>query len=532
MQDDKPIKSEINNNNQCLYELLRQKRNEIAKEVGLEPFKILHNKHLREIVEKQPKSIEEIASIKGIGIKKALKYGQFILEIIKDLNLSSPVKTHKEEKIFSVSEYIDSLNQILTPQTAIIIGEVSNVSPRVNYTFFSLHDKNADALLNCFVWQNRLEEFAVELKEGLELKIAGFPKIYERYGKLTFEVEYLGLIGEGALKIALEKLKKKLEVEGYFALERKKALPKYVTRIGLITSGFGDAKNDFLTHLNKFGLKIYFYDVRVEGLYAVEDITEAIRWFNENLLGVEVLVLTRGGGSLESLQAFNSEAVAKAIFSSKIPIINGVGHENDITIADLVADVRASTPTDAAKILSDPWKNGSKNLSIIGVNIVSLFLSNLKNYLITIESSEKNLYKIAKEILATKLSVLNNLQNNLGYQFGNLLQRVKETQLLFSNNQEILKRLTLGYTKEINSLEQAFSYENKRWLTYFNNKLLNIEQKLNLGSPEIRLKQGYSIILSANKKIVKSCKQIKFGDILNLKFHRGGASSKVERIYE
>lgn len=521
----------MNEYNQNLYELLRQKRNEVAKAANVEPFMILHNKVLKEITEKKPKDVEELSKIKGMGSKRIKKYSRFILETIKNFS-SINVHVNSEEKIFSVSEYIDLLNQILIPQTAIIIGEVSNVNSRGNYTFFSLHDKNTDALLNCFIWQNKLEEFAVELKKGLELKIAGFPKIYERYGKLTFEVEHLGLIGEGALKLALEKLKKKLETEGYFALERKKLLPKYVERIGLITSGFGDAKNDFLTHLNKFGLKIYFYDIRVEGLYAVEDIIRAIRWFNENLLDIEVLVLTRGGGSLENLQAFNSEAVAKAIFSSKIPIVNGVGHENDITIADLVADVRASTPTDAAKILSDPWKNGLKYLSMAGVNIISLFLSKFKNYLFTIESSEKNLYKTVRDILDKKLSVLNNLKNNLGYQFDNLLQKVKETQLLFSNNQEILKRLTLEYAKEINSLEGTFSYENKRWLIYLNNKLLNIEQKLNLGSPEIRLKQGYSIILNADKKIVKSCKQIKIGDALNLKFYQGSAFSKVERTYE
>ena len=127
-------------------------------------------------------------------------------------------------------------------------------------------------------------------------------------------------------------------------MERKKPIPRFCERIGLITSKYGKgAKPDFEKHLVPFGFKVYFYDVRVEGMSAISQIVEAIQWFNKNMLDLDVLILIRGGGDWESLQAFNSEEVVRAIASSRIPVICGVGHESDITLADLAADLRAST---------------------------------------------------------------------------------------------------------------------------------------------------------------------------------------------
>ena len=157
-------------------------------------------------------------------------------------------------------------------------------------------------------------------------------------------------------------LMKKLEAEGLFSPEHKTPIPNFAKNIGLITAADREAMNDFITHLAPHGLDIELYDVRVEGARAVEQIVEAIEYFNKNRPETEVLVLTRGGGSLESLQAFNAEAVARAIFASRIPIICGVGHERDVSIADFVADMRASTPTHAAKIISESWERGALEL--------------------------------------------------------------------------------------------------------------------------------------------------------------------------
>lgn len=519
----------MKNNPQYLYELLREKRNKLARDTNVKPYMILQNKVLQTISEIKPATLEELGKIKGMGEKKLAKYGAIILKTINNSNDKSDSNT-QAEKVFSVAEYIDYLNQLLIPQKAIIVGEISSVSLRENYTFFSLHDKEQEALLNCFVWKDRLDSFAVELKEGLELKVVGFPRIYEKYGKMTFEVEFIGLIGEGALKLAFEKLKKKLEAERYFNIERKKRIPDYIQRVSLITSNFGEAKNDFITHLGNFGFKINFFDVRVEGIYAIDDIISSIRWFNENLLDVEALVLTRGGGSLESLQAFNSEQVARAIFSSRIPIITGIGHENDITIADLVADKRASTPTDAARLLSDPWRNVSGLLSSIQTNMLSLISMSIREFDKRIFISNKDLITSVNRIILSKIQKLNDLQILLGSQFKDIINRTKDVQVRFLNNWEIIKRKMSSITHGITSREHLLLYASSHWIERISRDLSNLEDKLQLSSPEARLKHGYSIITTVDRKIVKGAKDIKIGDNLNLKFYQGSASSKVERI--
>lgn len=491
-----------------LFEILRQQRNRWAEEARIKPFMVLHNKSLREIAKKKPATIKELLAIRGIGPKKTEQYGNLILETIKRFNQGLLLETKAEEKVFSVGEYIDFLNKILVPQRAVVQGEVGEVKHRKGYTFFKLLDKAEKAVLDCFVWQNRLDDFGIELKEGLEIRVVGFPKIFKPRGSFSFEVEHIGLVGEGALKQAFEVLKRKLAMAGFFAKERKKPIPTYVERVGLITSGFGDAKNDFLTHLGNFGFKIYFYDVRVEGFYAVEDLVSAIRWFNENMLDIEILVLTRGGGSLESLQAFNSEALAKAIFGSKIPVITGIGHENDETIADLVADFHASTPTHAARVLSDPWRKAN----------------------LLLDSFEKSITGSFDNSLNSRLEKIGYLKRELTLLFERVFERYRKTETVFLNSLARLENQISQISFSFKSLENSLMRELEIWLKSLFSYLTQVEEKLNLVDPISRLKQGYSIVYNKAQRVIKSTKQIKIGESLDLRFYQGGAASRVEKI--
>ncbi len=259
------------------------------------------------------------------------------------------------DQAISVHEFLEQVNTLLSVQRVLVQGEITRVDRRAGYTFFTLKDTQQEAILSCFAWEYRLSLTSFHLKEGQEIQVFGFPEIYIRSGRFNFHVEQILLLGEGALQKAFEALKKQLEQLGFFASERKKPLPRFVKNIGLITSEAGDAVKDFLTHLGQHDFELSFFNVKVEGIYAIEEIVKALRYFNEQPEPSEVLVLIRGGGSLESLQAFNSEAVARAIFASKIPVLTGIGHEKDFTIADFVADARASTPTHAGRILGDPW---------------------------------------------------------------------------------------------------------------------------------------------------------------------------------
>jgi len=295
------------------------------------------------------------------------------------------------DEIYTVSRFLDEINELVNPKKVTIQGEVNKVDIRGNAVYFTLIDPSDKSILNCFVWSFKLKSFGIDLKEGVEIKVLGYASVYKPFGKLSFQAEYISPVGEGAQKAAYEKLLKTLETAGYFAPERKRPIPPYIKTIGLITSENADAKKDFETHLGNFGFKIIFYDVRVEGLKSIDNIIEAINWFNQNTTDAEVLVLTRGGGSLESLQSFNSEAVAKAIFSSRIPIISAVGHENDITIADLTADLRASTPTHAGKILSQYWSQAQNLVDNYDSNIRSIFKKILNQLYTDLAILEKNL---------------------------------------------------------------------------------------------------------------------------------------------
>ena len=255
-------------------------------------------------------------------------------------------------RIFSVSEYVGYLNEALAERDAVVEGEVSEY--RVNqgkWVFFKIKDENA--VLDCFGVVFKLK---FPLEDGMRVRLYGRPGIYAKSGKFSITVEWVEPVGAGALKRAFELLKAELEKEGLFARERKRAIPRFPKRIGLITSREAAAYKDFIKVLqHRFGgIEIYFYHVQVQGAEAAADIARAFEYFNAHQpeFQLDAVVLIRGGGSMEDLAAFNSRETAYAVFGSLAPVVVGVGHEQDVTIADFVADVRASTPSNAAELVA------------------------------------------------------------------------------------------------------------------------------------------------------------------------------------
>lgn len=315
------------------------------------------------------------------------------------------VKTGEEalgntsESVLSVGTFLSQINTMLESVRVSIRGEISSVDTRGKAVYFTLSDPKEKATLSCLIWVNKLQSMGLELKEGMDVVIVGSPSIYKPFGKFSVNADYISPVGEGALKQAFEALKRKLEEQGYFSQHRKRALPSYPKNIGLITSEFGDARKDFITHLGSHGFSIFFKDVRVEGVQSIDSIVTAIQWFNSHAPQVEVLVLTRGGGSLESLHAFNSREVAEAIFASRIPVISAVGHENDISIADMVADVRASTPTHAGKLLSEYWNRAPEYITQLEQTIISRFTQSAQGIENKIALFEQNIIHLFKRQL-------------------------------------------------------------------------------------------------------------------------------------
>src|SRR5713226_5079174 len=258
-----------------------------------------------------------------------------------------------ERKVWTVSELTGRIRDLLAGEFPDIWveGEISNChEAQSGHLYFTLKDPKAQVRCVCFRNQVRLLKFRPE--DGLHVLVRGSVSVYEPRGEYQINVEHVEPVGVGALQLAFEQLKKKLAAEGLFEPERKKPLPLLPRRIGLVTSPKGAAVRDVVRVLRRRfpNVHLILYPVRVQGEGAAGDIVKAIKFFNAKQL-TDVLLLVRGGGSLEDLWAFNEESVARAIAASAIPFISGVGHEADFTIADFVADLRASTPSAAAEIV-------------------------------------------------------------------------------------------------------------------------------------------------------------------------------------
>ena len=274
----------------------------------------------------------------------------------KTFALIITVKMQNRTKIYTVSQVNSLIKEILEnnlPGRLTITGEITNWSiAGSGHAYFSLKDENA--LLPCAMWKGRLVRVKFMPKNGVAVLATGCIDVYSPHGKYQFIVDKLEPAGVGALQLKREQIFRHLKAEGLFEEKYKKPLPKFPTRIGIITSESGAAVEDIKDSIWNRWLcaKLFLYPVPVQGEGAAQKIAAGLRDVNKRNkeLKLDVLIVGRGGGSLEDLWAFNEEVVARAIFDSKIPVISAVGHEIDTTIADLVADARASTPTKAGVV--------------------------------------------------------------------------------------------------------------------------------------------------------------------------------------
>lgn len=261
----------------------------------------------------------------------------------------------KLEKIFSVSEYVDFLNIAFKNREDKLLGEVSQVTRASSgHVYFSLKDPSGEAVLSCIAWKMDYARSGIDLEVGMEVLLTGKPNIYGPTGRFSFVASTIELRGEGALKKAYDDLKKKLEKEGVFDIARKRTVPEFVHKIGVVTSREGAVIHDFINNLGKYGYHVYLVDSRVEGQQAVKPLLEAVHTLRDK--EIDVLVMIRGGGSLESLQAYNNEMLVKEIVDFPVPVLAGIGHDQDVPLLALAADQIASTPTATAHLINKSWE--------------------------------------------------------------------------------------------------------------------------------------------------------------------------------
>ena len=413
------------------------------------------------------------------------------------------LKLFEERQILSVSQVVHGVKvQLETKFRDIWVrGEISNfVTPGSGHQYFTLKDNEAQMRAVCFRSQNRLLKFRPE--NGMDVIARGTVSVYPPRGEFQLIVETLEPVGPGALQLAFEQLKTRLESEGLFDQKHKKDLPLLPAKIGVVTSPTGAAIQDILRVLWRRNdrLNILIFPAKVQGTGASAEIIQGIEYLNTRE-DVDTIIVARGGGSLEDLWAFNDEALARAIFGSRIPVISAVGHEIDFTIADFVADLRAPTPSAAAEIVSGAREELSKaigNLTQRSAQAIRLGLKNRRERLRTLAASRA--FVDAESRLRFFLQRLDELQSRL----------TKTLPSMFRSNRQ-------GLSQQEQLLERQIQF----YLQSKKHMMATRSAQLQAYSPLSVLERGYAIVTTEDQEIVRDPNQLKEGDRMNIRVERG-----------
>ncbi len=394
-------------------------------------------------------------------------------------------------KIYTVSDLTTEIRATLEDSFAGIWveGELSNFHRHSSgHMYFSLKDEGSQIRVVMFRTANRQLRF--QPKDGLVLLVYGELSVYERRGEYQLVAEYMEPKGLGALQLAFEQLKQRLQAEGLFDDVRKRPIPLLPRRIGVVTSPTGAAVRDILHVLRRrfAGVDVLIYPVAVQGDQAAPEIVEALDELNRRG-GLDVVIVARGGGSIEDLQAFNEESVARAIAASRIPVISAIGHEIDYTIADFVADLRAPTPSAAAELVIARQDELLQRLDDLGSRMAGVIRSRLHGLGVRISGLERHL---------------------------RLLNPIEQIRMQRRSLTERWKALT------------ALA---DRRLTMLHGELKAAAGKLDALSPLAILHRGYSICLRLpDHEIVKDSSAVKTGDLIEVRLHRGRLRCGVSEV--
>jgi len=397
-----------------------------------------------------------------------------------------------DKRIFSVSEITRHIKDILEGDKKLgdfyLRGEISIPKQYPSgHTYFNLKDEKSQ--INCVLFKKNCENIKFNLEHGIKVIIRGGIDVYEPYGKYSVIVEEIQPDGIGALNLAFIQLKNKLEKQGLFLDKYKKQLPKFPKTIGLITSLSGAVMHDVLNVLKRRYpiVKVLIIPTTVQGKEAPNSIINSIELANQYDYNINVIILARGGGSLEDLWCFNEESVARAIFQSKIPIISAVGHETDFTIADFVADYRAPTPSVAAE------------KAVPDINELKKLINNFNERIL---NATTNLIKSNKSLLS---------------QIAN--------RPIFKKPLEVIH----AYYQNIDSLEYMLKSKISQSMSLKRKILEILDSKLSALNPKAILERGYSIVMKDNK-IIKNANEVKIDNNISVILYKGEIEAKVKRV--
>src|SRR5216684_3704301 len=439
-----------------------------------------------------------------------------------------------ERRAFTVTELTAKIRDLFARNFTDIwvTGEISNChEAQSGHIYCTLKDERAQVRCVCFKNQLRTMKFRPE--NGLHVTVRGSISVYESRGEYQIYVEHIEPVGLGALQLAFEQLKKHLEAEGLFAADRKKPLPLLPSRIGLITSPRGAAVRDVVRILRRRFRNVHLtvYPVRVQGEGASTEIVRAVQFFNRRQM-VDVLILARGGGSLEDLWAFNEEDVARAIAASQIPVISGVGHETDFTIADFVADVRASTPSAAAELVVQTRREFDKHIADLHETLASLVRYRLLELSRRVhELSARRGFRRPLDLLRQQRQRADEMTSRLALGLRARLEQSRKrftaAHLRIASFDFRVKIAAFRLRLEKRSSELGVRIE--RLLRTKRERWQRLSLQLQERGPLKVLERGYAIATDAAGNLLRSADQAQIGDAVAIQLHRGKLSTEVRK---
>ena len=398
-------------------------------------------------------------------------------------------------KVFTVSELTRSIRGALETKFAgvWVQGEISNYKlHQSGHQYFTLKDQRAQ--ISCVIWRDTMQSPRQPLTDGAQAQVFGTVTVFEARGQYQLNVQIIQPRGVGLLQAKFEALKRKLEGEGLFAAERKRPLPKFPRRVGIVTSRSGAAIRDMLNVLRRRApwLQILINPVRVQGTGAAQEIAVAIREFgtpNEVFAPVDLIVITRGGGSIEDLWEFNEEIVARAIFHSVVPIVSAVGHEIDFTICDFVADLRAPTPSAAAELIVPDVIDLQRQIDRCARSLGRQLLNRVRDTQQRLDHARETLQRC----LAHKIE---SYKRGLDHALRVLQARSPVRELMMRRNYvaDLHRRLIACPARLLENARHRFS---------------RIEGILRVLGPEATLRRGYSITMNERGQIIRSSTVVK-----------------------
>ena len=438
-----------------------------------------------------------------------------------------------DKKTFTVSELTAKIRDLFTRNfTDILVqGEISNCrEAQSGHVYCTLKDERSQIRCVCFKTQLRAMKFKPE--DGLQVTVRGSISVYEARGEYQIYVESMEPVGRGALQLAFEQLKKRLDAEGLFDPARKRPLPLLPNRIGVITSPKGAAVRDVVRILTRrfHNVHITVYPVRVQGDGSAAEIVNALKLFNARKL-VDVIILARGGGSMEDLWAFNEEILVRAVCASEIPTISGVGHETDFTICDFVADMRASTPSAAAELVVQTRREFDKHIADLRETLVSLIRYRL------LESSRRVHSLSARRGFRRPLDLLRQQRQRADEMTSRLAAGLR-ARLVQSRKRYTAAHLRIAsfdFRAKISAFRLRLERQSaelgiraERNLLRKRDRLEKLTLQLQERSPLKVLERGYAIATDASGNVLRSADQVNLGAAVTIKLLQGKLVTEVK----